>query len=118
MYERAIAFKVSIGDILNAVFHASSGGYDPNYADIAGKKVNRVNLIAKLAKEADDLVVEDGTGKIKVVLFGAPLLADVGDTVRVIGKIREMNGERFIAAEVVRRVEEKELELRKIELSK
>ena len=113
-----MAFKVSIKDILDSPFHPSSGGYDPNYVEINGKKIVRVNIIARLVKENNTLLLEDQTGKIPIRSFDKPLEGKEGDVVRVVGKVRETDGEKFVAVEIMRKVDPKELEIRRLEILK
>jgi hypothetical protein len=118
MERRAVAFKASIKELLESEFHPSAGDYDPNYVKVNGRQVIRVNLIARVAETGDALVLEDPSGRINARSFEGPLDARQGSTVRVIGKVRENNGERFVAVEALQEVNEKNLELRKFELEK
>ena len=118
MYERAIAIKIPIKTLQEGEYYQSTGDYNPHHIEVNGNQISRVNIIAKIKKKKDDTYLEDETGKIKVVSFDIELDVEEGDTVRVIGKIRERNEERFVAVETIVKVDEKELKLRKLELEK
>lgn len=78
--------------------------------------MNRCNVIGTITG-VNPILLDDGTGQIKVLVFNEHIKANAGDIVRVIGKVREKDGERFINAEIVRPVSEEWLELRKLELA-
>ena len=50
---RQVAYKVYISDILNNAYVVQQGEWEPNYVDIAGKKVSRVNIIANVVDKQD-----------------------------------------------------------------
>ncbi|MCD4740800.1 hypothetical protein K8R43_06525 [archaeon] len=114
MYERATALKIPIKTLLEGEYHQSQSEYQPNHIIINNQKISRINIIARINKE--DLTIDDGTGKIKISFFGeTPEIKD-NETVRVIGKIREQEGKRYLSIESIVNVNEKELELRQLEL--
>lgn len=118
MYKRAIAYKLPIAKLFEGEYVQPSGEYEPNHIKVDGKEVSRVNVIAKTRREDDDIFLEDKTGKIKAMSFDYPLDIDEGKTVRVIGKIRELGEERFLAVETMVEIDEKEMKLRELELAK
>jgi RPA family protein len=96
---------VTIADLLGGSFHASAGDYDPAYVNVRGLKITRVNIVARVARsEHEDVAVEDGTGEIRLRWFNPLPEAAKGDVVRVIGKIREAEGERFISVEALKKL--------------
>ena len=112
---RSIAYKIGVASLLAGEFKPSAGEYDPAFVRIGLKEVNRCNIIGTVVAESP-MVLDDGTGKIAVLSFGG-LSAKEGEIVRVIGKVREKNGERFISAEIIKPVAPEWLELRKLELA-
>ena len=112
---RTVAYKITVAKLLAGEFKPSAGEYDPAFVRVGLKEVNRCNVIGTIVNE-NPMVLDDGTGEIKLLSFGG-LSAKDGEVVRVIGKIREKNGERFISAEIIKPVAPEWLELRKLELA-
>lgn len=125
---RQVAYKVCISDILNNAYVVQQGEWEPNYVDIAGKKVSRVNIIANVIDKQDterlsSAVVDDGSGTISARCFNenTRILRNiaVGDTILLIGKPRKNNNESFIVAEIAKRLDSPLwLQVRKKELGK
>jgi len=117
-YERAIALKVSINILLSGEFHQSEGEYKPNYIEVNGKKISRITVIGTVVKkEGFDTIIDDGTGEIALAAFNNELdSTNEGDIVRVIGKIREREGQRNLVVEAVQKVNNNHLERRRLEL--
>lgn len=110
--KRHTAFKVWIKDIL-ANKYVKQEGWDPNYVEINGEKISRVNVLATAVGKfmAEDgnygaLTLDDGTETIRVKAFGPDVSRvkpiEVGQLVRFIGKPKEYNEEVYLAPEVVR----------------
>lgn len=123
---RQTAYKVSISEILEGKF-VREEGWEPNCVIINGLRISRVNLICViLSKEFNEnyqeIVVDDGTGKINVRSFDEKINFDdfeVGDIILLIARLREFNKERYLAPEIVKKIEDRKwIELRKLELSK
>ncbi|MCK4327332.1 MAG: hypothetical protein KAW41_02535 [Candidatus Diapherotrites archaeon] len=112
---RSTAYKVSVADLLGGEFKASQGEYDPAFVRVGLKEINRCNVVGTIVTESP-MVLDDGTGEIKVLSFDG-LSAKEGEAVRVVGKVREKDGERFISAEIIRPVGPEWLELRRLELA-
>ena len=127
---RQIAYKVWVSDIVNNEFIRQSGEWEPNYVLIRDLKVSRVNIIAnvitKYKSEDGDyifLTIDDGSDNIQVkswkddtkILDGI----NVGDTILLIGRIRESSNQRYLSPEVIKKLEKVEwVILRKKELTK
>ena len=109
-----MAHKVSVAELLGGEYKASQGEYDPAFVRIGLREVNRCNVIGTIVS-ASPMKIDDGTGEMKVLSFNG-LQAKEGVIVRVIGKVRERDGERFISAEAMQPLTEEWLELRKLEL--
>lgn len=111
-FQRQIAYKVRISDILNIKLNESS--------------ISRVNVIATVVYKSEQqssyasAVADDGTGKILLRSFENKDVfskVDVGDLVLIIGKAREFNNERYILPEILKKIDNVEwTNVRKLEL--
>ncbi|MBS3145241.1 hypothetical protein J4414_00345 [Candidatus Woesearchaeota archaeon] len=125
---RQIAYKVWIADLLRNKYEARQGEWEPNYIDVNGKKISRVNIIANVVEKQDterlsSAVIDDGSGNISARCFNenTKILRNivVGDTILVVGKPRMNNNEMFIVVEIARKLENSLwLQARKKELEK
>jgi len=128
---RQPAKKVRISDVVDGkFFYGNRDGTKPSYIITSiGMKVSRVNLVGvvidKFVSEDGNyafLTIEDGTESIRAKVFKEKVgLIDgieKGDTVLVIGKVKEYNGEKYINLELVRKVDVNYEVLRKLELAK
>jgi len=132
MKERLPAKKVRIKDLLEGkFFYGNSESLEPSYVITKhGIKVSRANVIGTIVDKfvSDDgnylfFMLEDGTGSIRIKAFKELALKlnkfEIGDLVVAIGKIKEYLGERYLNAEIVRKIENPNYETyRKLELVK
>jgi hypothetical protein len=113
---RTAAMKLRIGDVLNAPLSREE---QTVVITIGSELVSRVNVIGTIVSVFDDsklVVVNDGTGQIPVQWFDGSHNVAVGDTVLVIGRIREFNN-RYIFPQVLKKITDTRwLALRKQEL--
>jgi len=128
MVERSPAKKIRISDLLNGkYFYGSKEEMKPSYVITPfGEKVSRVNLIGTVIEKflSEDgnyssVTVDDGTEAIRVKSFeGLPFEKfELGDSVRVIGKLKEYNGELYISHELIEKVKDVNFEvLSKVEI--
>jgi RPA family protein len=127
-FKRHIAFKLRIGDILRG---KPIMNYDKfSYLDLDGKKIVRVNVIGNITDKYDSegekrysfLTLDDGSGQIKLKSFGDDVekLKDIvqGNTVLIIGVLRNFNNETYIAPEIVKPQDTNYLLVRKMETEK
>lgn len=124
--KRNVAHKIRINDIVNG---------SKSYADdkfifmsIGSENIVRVNIVAscidKFVSEGDrkyaNLTVDDATGQIRLKLFGDDVekVNDIlqGDTLQIIGNIREWNKEVYIIPEIIKKVDPRWLLVRKLEI--
>lgn len=134
--KRNIAYKMRIGDVLKGVPMMDEGKF--LFLELGDKKVVRVNILANCvdkfiqegsrasqvppseAKQFATLTVDDASGQLKLKAFGEdiePLKAIMqGDTLQIIGNMREWNGELYIIPEVVKKVDPRWLLVRKLEI--
>ena len=125
---RQIAYKVWIADLLRNKYEARQGEWEPNYIDVNGKKISRVNIIANVVEKQDterlsSAGIDEGSGNISARCFNenTKILRNivVGDTILVVGKPRMNNNEMFIVVEIARKLENSLwLQARKKELEK
>ncbi|MGK0209166.1 MAG: RPA family protein [Patescibacteria group bacterium] len=124
--KRNIAFKMIIGDILKA-----KPIYEQEkmiYAEINGKNVMRVNIIANCVdkyvsegeKKYASVTIDDASGQLRLKLFAddIDMVQEIlqGDTLQVVGNIRIWNEELYLTPEVIKRVDPRWLLIRKLEI--
>jgi hypothetical protein len=124
--KRNVAFKLRIGDVLKGVPMINEGKF--MFLELGDKKVVRVNLLAncvdKFVQEGEkqfaSLTVDDASGQLKLKVFGDDigLIQEImqGDTLQIIGNMREWNGELYMIPEVVKKVDARWLLVRKLEI--
>ena len=124
--KRNIAYKLRIGDILKGVPMMSEGKF--LFLELGDKKVVRVNLLANCVdkfiqegeKQFASLTIDDASGQLKLKAFGEDIepLKEImqGDTLQIIGNVREWNGELYVIPEVVKKVDTRWLLIRKLEI--
>lgn len=90
-------------------------GWNPNYIEVNSEKVFRVNVIGIIVSKEQIsqgnyiLSVDDGFSTMSLRTFDRPEMfstVSIGDSVIVVGKPREFNGERYILTEILRKVED------------
>jgi len=132
--KRNVAYKLRIGDILKGKPIMSEGSAEsPSkflFLELGDKKIVRVNLLANCVdkyvqdgeKKYASLTVDDASGQIRLKAFGEDIsnLKDVtqGDTLQIIGNVREWNSELYILPEVLKKVDPRWLLVRKLEIQK
>jgi len=127
--ERGTAVKLRIRDVVEAEFHRSTERFEPNYIlTKRGVRASRVRLlgivVAKFVSEDgsySSITIDDSSATIAVRAFREvdPLVkVRVGDTVDVVGKVKEYEGEVYVLAEAVRVLDDPHWELvRELELA-
>jgi len=124
--KRNVAYKLRIGDILKGVPMMDEGKF--LFLELGDRKVVRVNLLANCVdkfiqegeKQFGSLTVDDASGQLKLKVFGEDVsrIAEImqGDTLQMIGNMREWNGELYMIPEVVKKVDARWLLVRKLEI--
>jgi len=124
--KRNVAYKLRIGDVLKGVPMMDGGKF--LFLELGDKKVVRVNILANCVdkfiqegeKQFGSLTVDDASGQLKLKVFGEDLerVKDImqGDTLQIIGNMREWNGEIYMIPEVVKKVDSRWLLVRKLEI--
>jgi hypothetical protein len=124
--KRNIAYKIRIGDVLKGVPMMDEGKF--LFLELGDKKVVRVNILANCVdkfiqegeKQFASITVDDASGQLKLKAFGEDIgpLKEImqGDTLQIIGNMREWNGELYVIPEVVKKVDARWLLVRKLEI--
>jgi len=125
-FKRNIAFKMRVGGIASGKPVMEEGRM--THIDWNGKRVVRVNLVANIVdkyiqdgeKKFASITLDDASGQIKAKVFGEDLIklegVEQGDTVLVIGLLREWNNEVYVTPEIVKKKDSAFLLVRKLEV--
>jgi len=126
-FKRNIAYKHRIGDLLDGKVVFDLDKF--KFLELPGEKhVSRVNIIANIIEKyiQDDekkfasITLDDASGQIKIKSFGDDIHKiekfEQGDTVLVIGVLRQWNNELYILPEIVKKRSPTYLFIRKLEL--
>jgi len=124
--KRNIAYKMRIGDVLKGVPMMDEGKF--LFLELGDKKIVRINILANCVdkyvqegeKQFASLTVDDASGQLKLKVFGedVEMFKEImqGDTLQIIGNMREWNGELYMIPEVVKKVDPRWLLVRKLEI--
>ncbi len=122
MPERLSAKKIRIWDLLNGkYFYGSKEEMKPSYVITPlGVKVSRLNVVGTVIDKfvAEDgtfssITIDDGTEAVRIKSFeGTPFdVLELGDMIRVIGRIKEYGGELYITHELIDKIKDVNFEL-------
>ncbi|MEM4662653.1 MAG: OB-fold nucleic acid binding domain-containing protein [Candidatus Diapherotrites archaeon] len=126
---RATAIRIPLKELNNAEFVKVEEQYVPSYVlTESGLKISRVSIFGVVVRRYENerfmsVKIDDFTGTIDVMAFeGDPnynLLKDLeeGDSIKVIGRIKQGNNGLFIAAEGVRKLSFYEEMLKRLEIA-
>ncbi len=112
--ERQTAHLTTIGTLLNGNFVKAEAHMQPSFLRTAsGKEMSRVHIIAVIVGLGDggEATLDDGSGKITARSFDSPTLFSVfnlGDIVRVIGKVRAFNEQQYLIPEIIKKITNKQ----------
>ncbi len=127
--KRLTAVKTKIGPVIKGRF-VKQEGFTPNYVLTSnGLRVSRANILAtvvdKFVSETGkfaSITLDDGSGTIRAKVFNAVSVfegIETGDIVDCIGRIKEYQGEIYIMPEILRKVDDPDLEmLRELDIRK
>jgi len=128
-YKRNVAYKLRIGDLLlgKPIFDNEKF----LYLELGQKTISRVNVVGNIVDKYESegekkflfMTLDDGSGQIKLKSFGedgSAKFKDVfqGETVAVIGVVRNWNNETYIQPEIIADKDPKYLVVRKLEIEK
>lgn len=124
---RQTAHKVRIKDIINGKY-IKGDDTSSNSLILNNKPVNRVNVVGSIVDHPSiypnfsQLTLDDGSGRLMIRNFDNKNILNglsIGGVILVIGKPREYNNERYIVAEIVKKIKDlKWLKVRELELKK
>jgi len=108
--KRSTAYRVKLKNIVNSTYEKREG-FNPSVIKFNNLEISRVNVIASIVGKylTDDqnycaVTLDDGSETIRVKNFGVEVSVikelNVGDIVRIIGKVKEYNEEKYIAGEI------------------
>ena len=101
-----------------------------SFLELGNRKIIRVNIIGNITDKYESegerkyifFTLDDGSGQIKLKCFGDDVLKfkDViqGQTVLVVGSLRNFNNETYISPEIIREEDTRYLLIRKLEIEK
>lgn len=127
-FKRNIAYKFRIGDILIGKPIFDNERF--SFLELGDKKIVRVNIIGNIIDKYETegerkycfLTLDDGSGQIKIKSFGddSNKLKNIfqGQTVLIIGVLRNFNNETYISPEIIKEQDAKYLLIRKLEIEK
>ncbi|MEK6868231.1 MAG: OB-fold nucleic acid binding domain-containing protein [Nanoarchaeota archaeon] len=112
--ERQTAQVTTIGAIIGGANTKAETHLQPKYVH-TGKEMNRIHIIAVVVSisegTAAEAILDDGTGRIAVRSFENPAFFEkvqLGDIVRVIGKVRAFNEQGYIIPEIMKRIQNRQ----------
>lgn len=125
--KRSTAYRIRLKNIVNSPYEKREG-FNPSVIKFNNLEISRVNVIASIVGKylTDDqnycaITLDDGSETIRVKNFGAEVGTikelNVGDIVRIIGKVKEYNEEKYIAGEISKVLNPNWLIVNEIELS-
>ncbi|MCK5043421.1 hypothetical protein KAR52_00245 [Candidatus Pacearchaeota archaeon] len=127
-FKRHIAFKFRIGDLLMGKPIMNQERF--SFLELGDKKIVRVNVIGNIVdkyeregeKQYIFFTLDDGSGQIKLKTFGEDVNKfknlNQGQTVLVIGVLRNFNNETYISPEIIKEQDPQYLLIRKMEIEK
>ncbi len=127
-FKRHTAFKLRIGDLL--IGKPMMDGDRFLFLELGNKKIVRVNIIGNIVEKYESegdkkysfFTLDDGSGQIVLKVFGDDVekfkYIIQGQTVLVIGVLRNWNKETYISPEIIREQDPKYLLVRKMEIEK
>ncbi len=124
-FQRNVAFKLRIRDILGSQYNKVEGA-NPNFLLLKGSEISRFNIIAviiqkQIAETNVQFGIDDGTGTITARMFEDIMQAKnimPGDVVNIIGRPREYNDEKYILIEAIKKINHLWAQVRELELSR
>lgn len=128
-FKRNIAYKMRIGDLFLGKPIFDNEKFIS--LELGAKKISRVNIVGNIIDKYESegekkyvfFTFDDGSGQIKLKSFGEEDLEkfkkiNQGQTVVVIGTVRNWNNETYIQPEIISEKDPKYLLVRKLELEK
>ena len=123
--KRSIAYKLIIGAVLKGTPTLDNDKF--SFLELGNRKIKRVNVVANIIekyesegeKRYSSITLDDASGQIKIKAFGEDTKKlkelNEGDTIMVIGLLKQYNNEVYIIPEIIKKKEPVYLLLRKLE---
>jgi len=105
--QRQIAKKCTIATILGGNY-IKQEGWAPNYVNSSIGQISRAHLVGVAVQHISEqeFLFDDGTGKISVRSFESDfVLPDIGTLIRLIGKPREYQDQRYLIPEIAKKID-------------
>ncbi len=127
-FKRNIAYKFRIGDLTMGKPIFDNERF--SFLELGDRKIIRVNIVGNIIDKYESegerkyifFTLDDGSGQIKLKCFAedANKFRDVsqGQTVLVIGSLRNFNNETYISPEIIKEEDTRYLLIRKLEIEK
>ena len=131
-FKRHIAYKLRIGNILIGKPVVNEERF--SFLEFGDKKIVRINVLGNIVDKYESgerrdegrkymfLTLDDGSGQIRLKIFGDDYEkfkhVVQGQTVVVIGVLRNWNNETYISPEIIREMDPRYLLVRKLEIEK
>ncbi len=115
--KRVVAKKIFIRDLLNGTY-IKRPGWEPSGVLTKHGEITRINIIGLVVSiDENSFLLDDGTSSIAVRSF-EPLkyIPNLGEIIRVIGRVRENNNTFFIVPEIVKKEDKKWHDLHNLEI--
>lgn len=126
--KRNTAYKFRIGELLlgKPIFDQERF----SFLELGDKKIIRINIIGNIVEKFENqregkylfFTIDDGSGQIRLKIFGEDVEKyknfNQGETVVVIGVLRNWNDETYVNPEIIRAMDQKYLLIRKLEIEK
>lgn len=105
--KRQTAHKILIRDILNSEYFKEEG-WTPNYLKTNRGNISKVNVIGIIISKDNGMVIDDSTGTLPLRTFESQEIFNihhVGEIVLVIGKPREFNNSKYVAPDIIKKID-------------
>ncbi|MDP3639918.1 MAG: OB-fold nucleic acid binding domain-containing protein [Nanoarchaeota archaeon] len=118
-YQRHVAKRVLLRDLLESSF-MNAQVEEPDYLLTGtGQKIVRCQIMGVVVGKEQigsmaNILLDDGTGKLMVRFFEENKIFDrviIGDCLLVVGRVRVYNEEKYISAEITKKVEPRWLQV-------
>jgi RPA family protein len=127
-YKRNTAYKFRIGELLlgKPIFDQERF----SFLELGDKKIIRINIIGNIVEKFENsregkylfFTIDDGSGQMRIKVFGDDVerykYFSQGQTIVVIGVLRNWNDETYINPEIIREMDSRYLLIRKLEIEK
>ncbi|MBS1267078.1 MAG: hypothetical protein MAG795_01049 [Candidatus Woesearchaeota archaeon] len=112
MQKRLVAHIIKINTLLKGEY-VRQEGWQPNFVRTNNKTVSRVNLIGvviDINSDKKSFSIDDGSANIQIMSFEEIKQISqikIGDIIKVIGRPREFNNNKYVVPEIIKKIENK-----------